>query len=199
MKGSNTLKIEKINDNKIKITLDVNDLAKRHIDAKSFIANTPESQDLFWDVMREAEKIGFSVDESMVYVEAHINSTGMFTLIVTKTSQNASNLSVKNKLKKHGYALKRKAQSADTDSNMYRFDNVSSLLYFCKHIKNVEPDESALYSYNNSYYLDTKGQSITSACEFASKQSDPNFVMSKIFEYGNVIYKDNAILNIKKL
>ena len=41
---------------KIKITLNIEDLNARNIDVQSFIYNSPESQDLFWDVMREAEK-----------------------------------------------------------------------------------------------------------------------------------------------
>ena len=61
------MKIEKLNENKLKITLNSEDLKARNIDVQAFIYNTPESQDLFWDVMREAEKeYGFNVDESMV-------------------------------------------------------------------------------------------------------------------------------------
>ena len=83
------MKIEKLNENKIKITLDINDLKSRNIDVKTLLSNTPESQDLFWDMMQEAEKeFGFNVDESMIYVEAHISATGNFTFIVTKTNGN---------------------------------------------------------------------------------------------------------------
>jgi len=72
------MKIEKLNDNKLKITFSVEDLKARNIDVQSFIYNTPESQDLFWDVMQEAEKeFGFIVDESMVYVEASATASGI--------------------------------------------------------------------------------------------------------------------------
>ncbi|MBP5694603.1 MAG: adaptor protein MecA, partial [Bacilli bacterium] len=61
LRKEHNLKIEKLNENKLKITLDINDLKTRNIDIKSFVSNTPESQDLFWDVMQEAEqKFGFN-------------------------------------------------------------------------------------------------------------------------------------------
>ncbi len=192
------MKIEKINDNKIKITLDVNDLATRHIDAKSFVSNTPESQDLFWDVMREAEKIGFNVDESMVYVEAHINNTGVFTLIVTKT-QNAPSTAPKSKPKGSSYTLKRKPQTDDKNNNLYKFQNINDLISFCRLIKCTSTDKSSLYSYDNSYYLDTKNCDIKEVFEFASKDANTNYTLSKIYEYGTTIYKENAIKKIKNL
>ena len=82
------MKIEKLTENKLKITLTIDDLTERNIDLQSFIYNSPESQDLFWDMMNEAEKeYGFDVDESMIYVEASSSGTGLFTLIVTKTDE----------------------------------------------------------------------------------------------------------------
>ena len=63
-------------------------LAARNIDLYSFMYNSPESQDLFWDVMNEAEKeYGFNVDDSMIYVEASTSGSGNFTFIVTKTKE----------------------------------------------------------------------------------------------------------------
>ena len=50
------MKIEKLAEDKLKITLTLDDLEARNIDLYSFMYNSPESQDLFWDVMSEAEK-----------------------------------------------------------------------------------------------------------------------------------------------
>ena len=192
------MKIEKINENKIKITLDVNDLTTHHIDAKSFIYNTPESQDLFWDVMKEAEKkFGFSVDESMVYVEAHVNNTGVFTLIVTKSSVE-NTITPKARKRGSNYTLKRKAENHDSSSYLYRFNDLKSLVEFCKVTPSLTTDTSVLYSLGNNYYLQTR-QEIADIIEFAYKENVSPYLVSKIKEYGKVLYETNAINIIKSL
>ena len=50
------LKIEKLNEDKLKITLSIDDLEERNITLHSFMYNSPESQDLFWELLQEAEK-----------------------------------------------------------------------------------------------------------------------------------------------
>ena len=88
MKGGIYLKIEKIAEDQIKITITIDDLEARNIDLYSFMYNSPESQDLFWDVMNEAEReLDFNVDDSMIYVEASTSGGGNFTLIVTRTNE----------------------------------------------------------------------------------------------------------------
>ena len=82
------MKIEKLNENKLKITLSIDDLEERNINLHSFMYNSPESQDLFWELLQTAEKeCGFNVDDSMIYVEASTTGSGNFTLLVTKTNE----------------------------------------------------------------------------------------------------------------
>ena len=82
------MKIEKLTENKIKITINIDDLAEKNIDLYSFMHNTPETQDLFWDILNKAEKeCGFNVDNSMICVEASTSGAGNFVLIVTKTNE----------------------------------------------------------------------------------------------------------------
>ena len=77
------MKIEKINDNKIKITFNIDDLAEKNIDLYSFMHNAPETQDLFWDLISEAEKeCGFNIDNSMIYVEVSSSKLGAVDSII---------------------------------------------------------------------------------------------------------------------
>ena len=45
------MKFEKLNENKIRITLNNQDLAEKHIDFQSFMSNSQESQNLFLDML----------------------------------------------------------------------------------------------------------------------------------------------------
>ena len=45
------MKFEKVNNDKIKITISSADLEANDIDFHSFMSNTLEKQDLFWDIL----------------------------------------------------------------------------------------------------------------------------------------------------
>ena len=96
------MKIEKLNDNKIKITFSIDDLEDKNIDLYSFMHNSQETQDLFWDLLNEAEReCGFNVDNSMIYVEATTTGGGNFTLIVTKTNEKPAFINSQSSKKKN--------------------------------------------------------------------------------------------------
>lgn len=65
------MKIEKLNENKIRITLNMQDLNERDIDYHSFMSNSIESQDIFLDMLHTAEKeVGFYTDDCRIMIEA---------------------------------------------------------------------------------------------------------------------------------
>lgn len=54
------MKFEKVNDNKIRITLTYEDLLNEDIDFHSFMSNSMDSQNVFLNILDKAEKeIGF--------------------------------------------------------------------------------------------------------------------------------------------
>ena len=65
------MQIEKLNENKIRITLNLEDLKENNIDLHSFMANSIESQDLFYTMLDKAEKeIGFQTKDYKLMIEA---------------------------------------------------------------------------------------------------------------------------------
>ncbi len=191
------MKVEKLNENKIKITLDNNDLKSRNIDTHALIQNTPESQDLFWEVMQEVEKkYNFQVDESMIYVEAHMSQSGVFTLIVTKDQ----NSIIKRKPKAHekNIKLKRKTIPDDLNSKLFKFNSFNSLCNFCKIADKKGYCKTSLYLLNDFYYLYISLYSGNSILEFADVTQNQDKTLAKISEYGKTIYKENAIRMIQK-
>lgn len=79
------MKFEKINKDKIKVTLDNEDLIKNCIDLHSFMSNSKESHSLFLDVLEKAEKdYGFSTENYNLKVETLALSDGNFILTITR-------------------------------------------------------------------------------------------------------------------
>ena len=65
------MQIEKITENKIKIVLNVQDLQEKNIDLHTFMSNSIESQDLFYEILNKAEKeVGFEFKDYKLMIEA---------------------------------------------------------------------------------------------------------------------------------
>lgn len=201
-KGVNeVMKIEKLNENKLKITLSLDDLEERNIDLQSFIYNSPESQDLFWDMMSEAEKeYGFDVNESMIYVEASSNGTGLFTLIVTKTDEPnfIGQARQKANLRKKNFKLKRKAINITSPKSLYIFESFDDVCDFCKTIDLSIVGNNTLYRLDDEYYLKIENSNFNHIIDFASLAKNYETTIGKINEYGKVIVEENALQEIGK-
>ena len=65
------MRIEKITENKIRIILNIQDLQDKNIDLHSFMSNSIESQDLFYDMLDQAEReFGFKTKDYKLMIEA---------------------------------------------------------------------------------------------------------------------------------
>ena len=84
------MKFEKLNEDKIRITLSSQDLIDKDIDFHSFMSNSIKSQDLFLDILEEAEKkVGFVTKDYKVRIEALAMNDGDFIFTVTRTLSEA--------------------------------------------------------------------------------------------------------------
>ena len=191
------MKIEKLAEDKIKITITVDDLEARNIDLDSFIYNSPASQDLFWDLMIEAEKeYGFDVNDSMIYVEASASNSGSFTFIVTKTEEKPPFKVHSQKYLKDSVRLKRKKIPYFFKNGIYKFETFDDVCSFCKTVDNKNILETSLYSYDNNYYLKAGMIPSTSILEYAEVVKTTSLVESRIKEFGNLIIESDVINTI---
>ena len=195
-------------ENKIRITLDMHDLAEKHIDFHEFMSNPINSQSFFLDVLDQAEKeIGFITKDCQIKLEALATSSGNFVLTVTRILPSANTDSLKRKVK-----VKRKSTSNIKCNNcaIFAFDTfddfydygVSLTSNLSKKIEDLIGN-TKLYLYNNTYYLiiDKLPDNLefvklfsSSLLEFGKFVSDSNTYKNKILECGEMVIKKNAIL-----
>ncbi len=84
-KGSDTMKIEKINDNQIRCTLTRADLAARQLQLSELAYGTEKAKSLFHDMMQQAAfEFGFEADDIPLMIEAVPASADSIVLIITK-------------------------------------------------------------------------------------------------------------------
>lgn len=205
------MKIEKLNENKIRITLDINDLKEKNIDFHSFMSNSIDSQALFIDMLEQAEEeIGFVTKDYKIMLEALATSDGNFILTVTRILPEIENdLEKKRKVK-----VSRKSPTLNKDIAIYEFNTFDDFCDFCTSLDNSLLKSfktillnSSLYSYENSYYLTLSNitaskELLKSFCsyitEFATYVHKTQIFHKKLLEYGKVIMKKNAIKTCKK-
>ena len=79
------MKIEKINDNQIKCTLNKSDLASREIKISELAYGTDKAKDLFRDMMQQAAyEFGFEAEDIPLMIEAIPVSPDCIVLLITK-------------------------------------------------------------------------------------------------------------------
>lgn len=198
------MRFEKLNEDKIRITLSHEDLVKKDIDFHDFMSNSIESQDLFFDMLEEAEKeIGFVTKDYLIRIEALAMAGGDFVLTVTRSLPEG----IRNNVRKKVH-IKRKKVKLDSSQFIYCFssfdDFCSFTQFFYKNgFKATNLANSILlYEYKDAYYLSINGINLeypnlkklfSCITEFASFVNHSEVFASKLAESGKLIMKHNAI------
>lgn len=203
------MKIEKLTDNKIRIILNLDDLAQNNVDINSIISNSAESQNLLMKLLNQAEnEIGFYTKNSKILIEALASPEGEFVFTITKLSSSISNTTQNYKKQ---LIIKRKKYLEKNSHLIYAFENFDVFYDFCNYISKTNLinnkiyfKDSSLYLYNNIYFLlfpnIDKNLSFfnrlnSAASEFASIKNYSSIFENKLLEHGKCIFKKNAIKN----
>lgn len=218
------MRFEKITENKIRITFNIEDLEKDNIDFHSFMSNSIESQSIFLDMLSKAEKeIGFITNNYQLVVEALATSNGNFIVTVTrmlpdtiKLPKEITDLYSNPPQGKRKLSAKRKTISANMPAIVYQFESFDD---FCNLSNCLNEDvlkkinkifvKSVLYLYNNSYYLSLKTSEtailsdvkyvLSTVTEFSTTTMKySNIFERKLIEYGKVILANNCFLKVNK-
>lgn len=201
------MKIEKLTENKIKITLNIDDLDENNINLHSFMANSFETQDLFYTILDKAEKeVGFITDNYKLMIEALSSSDGNFILTITRLKQ-------ENTLPKKKVNAKRKELKIKDDVFIYKFTTFDDFSEFSKFLKLEAPailkklKKSELFLYNSNYYFIIKNLNLHidelkimhyMFLEFSEYITNTKLFESKLNEYGKLIISENAMILANK-
>ena len=201
------MKLEKISENKLKVTLTSADVSKWNIKFDHFAYNTPEVQELFWSIMKQAElELGFFADGSQLFVEAISTRTDGFILMVTKLDEKAPRKdspktlgSSSRSLVKPEISLK-KSTSHEVAPIIFGFTDFDNAVNACKQIGDSFNGKSTLYKFNNKYYLVLElspelvtSLSTNSLLEYGTDTFQPTLFHGRLSEHGEVLIDSNAV------
>ena len=198
------MKIEKLNEDKIRITLNLEELKNKNVDFHSFMSNPIETQSFFLDMLDEAEReIGFSTENYRIAIEALAMSNGNFIFTVTRIQE-------QNKFTKKKLHIKKKIETlGKSNTSIFEFENFEDFCDFCNYLNNSifvtikdYIKSNILYKYNEKYYLVFKNNKIepivfnsfcASMSEFSKSIRNAETFENKLKEYGTILVKTNAI------
>lgn len=207
------MKIERVGENRIKIFVSYDDLEERDIDLDAFSYNSPETQELFWDLMEQAEiELGFEAQESQLCIEAVSDVDQGFVITITRLEEENEFESIqkfiKSRYKKKDLAIKKKTASICSTMLIYAVEEFDDLCFLASALKPLFTGHSKVYSLENVYYLVLSSiennvlnqkmfDSILS--EYADKMTSVDFFEGYLNEYGKLLAGDNAIYLFSKL
>ena len=197
------MRIEKLNDNKIRIFLNNEDLKENHINLHDFMSNSLESQHFFIDMLNLAEtQVGFKTKNYKLIIEALASADGDFIFTITRTKP-------EEKIQQLKPRTKRQTVMPNKLLSIYKFKTFEDFCGFCSFINNSALNQcinklrnSALVLFNDEYYLiihnlklnvnDLRGFSFAIS-EFASCMKNEDLFERKLLEHGKVNIAKNAI------
>lgn len=168
------MQIKKINNDKLKVILSSNDLDEKNIGVDSFLANSLESQDLFFEILDLAEEqYDFNIENNKAVVEAINLDNNLFILTITKLKSDFKN-------------------SYNTSLKIFYFENMDDIftIYNILNKNNSNLENTYIYEFNNKYYLllNNISDNIENILlEYSSPINNPLFFESILIEHAKRI------------
>ena len=194
------MKFELLKSNKIKVTMNAQDLTELGISFEAMANNSPQSREVFFKLLRLAEKeTGFSCDNARLVVEAAIQAEkSEMTLFVTKVD-NEEEKALFDKLSKLSVQPPKPEENEQKDekkpdvNTMIELSDFEDVINMCHCMR--ECFWGTLYSYKDKYYMTMLPSYIPKASEFGN--ICPESYRSIVEEHGSLVVKNSAFLFIR--
>lgn len=207
------MKVEKLSDNKVRITLTFEELEKRKITLNDIEKDSKIAKELFIDLLEESNlDTDFVIDDSHLFIEASSDNNNLFIVTITKV-EDLPDLKKYSLVDNKGVHSKKKSLSNikyTVDSNIYSFQDIDSLLSICEKSKleNLFFGKNSLYKLNDLYYIIFSKSSIKNPkflktyvflSEFCNDYYSYDLYETCIKEKGKLIIANNALQKLKVL
>lgn len=200
------MRIEKINENKIKVLIDVDEAREWNVDIKSISANTPEIQDMFRTAIKLAERDAeFFVDGAKLFIEAIPDKMDGFGMLITKVfsegdlSRAIDNCSYKGRIKRTRLKPESPAHSV-IGKRIFKFNDFDNVCHAADAISREFFGISTLYKLGGEYYMLLIPQDRLLMLdiekimlEFSERQEKTLISHGRLNELAEVMIKDNAV------
>lgn len=169
------MQIEKINNDKLEILLSIEDLKENNLDVHSFLSNSSETQNLFFDILDLAkEKYDFTIEDDKFIVESINLNESLFLVTITKLLSSSA------------------SDTSPNSPTIYRSDSFEDFYILYNFIKDYNFDKfCTIYSYLNSFfYIFNKRPEknlISIFNEYCTYEKYTNCINNILLEHGKLL------------
>ncbi len=194
------MRIEKLNNNKLKISFNSKELEENNITVHSFLAGSNEAQKLFIALLDIAnEEFGFDIKNCNISSETISFDNKDFVIFVTKKLQTSTSAEKSSKISPYNLLelidnnhtentnslsfIPPLGNKDEIDKIIYKFDTIEEVFLFSEYANLELPLKTlinSLYKYNDSFFI------IFDIKKLADFQKQ--LVISILSEYKNYIY-----------
>ncbi len=198
------MRIERLDENKIKITVGGDDIKMWNVDLKNFTDNTAEAQDMFWFALKQAEHdVNFTVGQAQLLVETMPDGDEGFVMFVSRVENEAALAEALIKAGKRAKQTEFKARRRGRVCPLLRIFKFSDFEDLCRGVGEIHElymGKSRLFKYMGEFYLelvplDSFGifemENILS--EFAEKSKQPLALQGVLNEHGKAMIAADAV------
>ena len=206
------MKIEKIDENKVKITLTLDELSQRQISLKDIEQDSNTAQDLFLDLLEESDlQEDFLMDDSQLFVEASSDNENLFIVTITKIDYMPELAKYATTKKKARRKTSNKSSSEYTVAScIYKFNNLDKLLDLSSKLKIEKAfmGTNSLYKYEDSYFIVFSPSSIKNAkfiktfvilSEYCEQYYAADMYKTLVQEKSKLIIEKKALQTLSKI
>lgn len=190
------MRLERLNYNKIKIFLTFDDLSERGLTKEDLWKDAPKVQQLFRDMMQEANKeLGFEADGPIAVEVFSLQAQGM-VVIVTKEN---GEMDIEGEFRDE--FIEMQVTLDESEHILYEFASLEDVIALASRLYNLGVTGGKLYSWEGRFYLwieeETpallKANMIAILAEFGNSST---VAIYRIMEYGKELMDDSAIEQI---
>ena len=213
------MKIERISENQLKLTLTKDDLKERDIKLEDLITPSEKTQQLFRDLMEQAlDEHNFISENTPLMIEAVPMGSDGIMIIVTKSGGNgkkggkSSNLlqqaQENRRWKKKPMDTMEHTEDISSDILIYSFPHLDDVISVSLRLDSRFQGESAVYKNENKYFLVLQGDTYTTEDvsenlelilkEYGQKHISTPLAKYYLLEHGDTIIADKAVKALAK-
>lgn len=189
--GGKKMRLERLNHNKIKIFLTLDDLSDRGLTKEDLWNNSLKVHQLFREMINEAsEELDFHANGSIAVEVYSLKAQGMVIIVSKNNDEELEDEFLDD-------YIEMQVKVDEHQDILYEFLNFEDVLDLAKVLQRFEITEGALYSYQGRYYLlfddISKIETEHLVAILAEYGTPTHMTTHRLHEYGKLLIKDHAV------
>ncbi|MFB9757740.1 genetic competence negative regulator [Ectobacillus funiculus] len=190
------MRLERLNYNKIKIFLTFDDLLERGLTKEDLWQNAPKVQQLFRDMMHEANKeLGFEADGPIAVEVFSLQAQGMVVIVTKEHQEIGLDEDFSDDF------IEMQVTLDESEDILYEFASFEDVISLAERLYPLGIEDGKLYSFQNHFYLLLEESATSLSHEnliaiLAEFGNSATITIYRLMEYGKELMAERALAQL---